>query len=130
MTDCEQREQNWVQHRFDCSIDSIYSALVQVIQDDVDKFNKLTADKKNGTQSFCCKKQNGALVIERPNEGDFVCVRKERDRIFVEQNESTIYELRKQWDCDKVDCRLMIGEQSYSIYQLSQRALIKLLFKD
>ena len=129
---------NWVKGRADCSLDLTFDALAQIVERDVKEANELPLNRHVG-RSFrfetCDEGTRTMLRVEQtsPITGDI------RPQVGFEKYSSYImvngggvqFSVRPRWDEGAQRCRLFIrdDDRAYEVWEISQRALIKLFFE-
>lgn len=132
-----EQPQNWIEKRADCTIDTLFEQLTKVIEQDVKRFNQLSQQRKFGTGSFCTKREEDKHILsvgkqtERgliSEQHNTVQVKQNTDSITAYFNQQAIFEVRPLWNQKTLTCDLMLGNEPHDVWQLSQMALIDLLF--
>ncbi len=136
MTEEERRQQNWVALRAKCTRQGVFDRLSDVIKCDVNKFNDLASEKRGnaifghtrkdrGTIGVGIKTSRGVLYGE---DADYVWLKITATSIEVYRKDALAFEVEQCWNDQTLDCDLLINDQCYSIWQISQKAIGDLLF--
>ena len=125
---------NWVKGRADCRLDLTFEALAQIVERDANVANELPSDRSFRFET-CDEGTQPIIRVEQtsPITGD------SRPQVVFEMHNSYImvngggvqFSVRPRWDECAQRCRLFIrdDDRAYGVWEISQRALIKLFFE-
>ena len=126
-------ERDWVQRRYNCTVDRIFEELVAVIRSDVDEFNKLAHEDD---QAGFNDEKEGRVVVYLDGmrailrkDADVIKVHVSRPIQIVKNTEPISFEVEPQWNEETMSCDLLIGEETVStMKQASQKIIGDVLF--
>ena len=122
---------SWVTKRAECNLDLIFEALSQIVTRDVGEMNALPESKRNGYTYKVETNSDGVFPIIRVGKvssaGEEVrAVFFQLKRDFIHTNASGNVHVR--WDQEANACQLLINENRYEVWQVSQWVLGPLFF--
>ena len=136
MTEEEDRQKKWVELRAACTRQGVFDQLVDVIKCDLKRFNALDPDKR-GSVTFGHERRdrktigiglNSSRGVLFGKEDDCVWLRATAIGIDVYRKEAVAFEIDQRWNEETLTCDMLIGDECYSIWQISQKAIGDLLF--
>ncbi|MDE0147045.1 MAG: hypothetical protein OXM58_01615 [Rhodospirillaceae bacterium] len=140
MTEEERRQRNWVAIRADCTVQGTFEQIVDTIERDVERFNKLDPAKRLQRTLRCERKNMSVLFVGRLNSQNDWVEEEESPGVKIEVRAATkihafhgkqcLFQTRHEWNEDTLACDLKIDGKCYSIWQVSQKAIGDLMFGD
>lgn len=132
----ECRQQDWVNLRAACTRQGVFDQIVAVIKDDLKRFNDLDPEKRQSVTFGHTRREwhtvgIGLKTIEGVRcgqEDDYVYLKATADSIKVYREESLVFEVDHRWNEETLSCGFLIGDETFSIWQISQKAIGDLLF--
>ncbi|MYH35647.1 MAG: hypothetical protein F4027_16390 [Rhodospirillaceae bacterium] len=121
-----ERESGWVKARFECTADSIFQALVFVMESDVASFNKLA-----GEEECTVNRVSEREVTFRRNHRvaavltDGVGMRAE---VYFNQSQVMRIDIKSKWNDVEMNCDLFIDDEQVSMHRASQKIIGHVLF--
>ena len=135
MTEEEQRQQEWVETRFNCTIETTFRELINVIRADLDQFNRLAEKSKRASRFYLDRIKTTHVEVKAGKDGepnwkseDCVKLILDNDTIEVYREDDCLFCLSQKWNPDLLDCDLIIDGEVFSIWAISQKALLNLMF--
>ena len=136
MTEEEDRQKKWVELRAACTRQGVFDQLVDVIKCDIKQFNSLDPDKRGSVTFDHTRKDRTTIGIGLKSsrgvlcgkEDDYVWLKATVTVIEVYRKEAVAFEIDQRWNEETLTCDLLIGDECYSIWQISQKAIGDLLF--
>ena len=122
-----ERESKWVKARFECTIDSVFEALVFVIESDVASFNKLAGKEEctvNRLNEHEVTFRRGSRVAAVQTNGAGLYA-----QLFLNRSQElkrTAIELK--WNDVEMNCDLFIDGEKVSLHRASQKIIGDVLF--
>lgn len=135
---------DWVKKRANCTISDNMMELVRRLKGDVQSFNGLES-RHRGKRKFQADFNNGDFVIKRmvevenehrqtfviedsEYENDVVIVRCTETTIFVSRNGKMNFEITPHWNSDTQACDLLIDDEVYPPWKVSEKILGDFMF--
>ena len=134
MTEEERRQENWVELRAACTEQGVFEQIADAIARDVDRFNKLSAQKRRNRNFKSSRKELTSIYVEQVNDDGSsvnrtgIGVEKSSAKIWVRRGVECLFEIEQDWNDDTLACDLKIDGKCYSVWQISQKAIGNLLF--
>ncbi len=132
----DKRHENWVEERANCTLQKMFNHLVGVMESDVQKYNELD-DELKGYYGNLKHEQKKCGSIRFVYSTPTVKMGTHRivkivnlNKIQVIQSDNILFTVRIEWNEDTLECDLKIDGKPYSIYQISQKVLGKMMFDD
>lgn len=130
MTETEQerfrRESGWVKARFECIGDSIFQALIAVMESDVASFNKLAGAEE------CAVSRNGGREVKFVRNQRVAAVLTDGSAIWAEvyfsAHQMSRIDIESKWNDAKMTCDLFIEREQVSMHRASQKIIGGVLF--
>ena len=135
---------NWVTVRGKCRIADTYKSIVEVVQQDVNAFNRMTEAQRAG-RFFQCVKQNDNMIIQRAKQfsvqgttkldrdpvhvQDEMLLHHDDNMIIAERGGQSRVEIVPCWNEDTLTCDLYVDDRSYPLWHISQKILGEFLFE-
>ena len=135
MTEEERRQQNWVELRADCTEQGIFDLIVNTVKRDVERFNKLPPQRRRD-RTFKLEQNEREIVIiaQVDDSGEWIRglmginIEKTGATIKVWRSRDCQFAVEQEWNEETLACDLKIDGKSYSVWQISQKAIGDLLF--
>lgn len=136
MAEEECRQKQWVELRAACTRQGVFDQIVDVIKSDIKRFNALDAEKRGSLTFDHDRKDRTTIGIGlKANRGvlcgkedDYVWLKVTATSIEVYRKDALAFETDHRWNEKTLTCDLLIGDECYSIWQISQKAIGDLLF--
>ena len=136
MTEEEDRQKKWVELRAACTRQGVFDQLVDVIKCDIKRFNALDAEKRRHAMFDHERKDRTTIAIGIKTsrsvlcgkDDDYVWLKATATVIEVYRKKALSFEIDHRWNEETLTCDLLIGDECYSIWQISQKAIGDLLF--
>ena len=140
---------NWVSRRASCTIDDVFQALLRRVEQDVTEIDRIRNDSevwtidritsaseiytRDGESPHVKDLDLYEFTVKGPTElghtpkAQFL---KEGHFIRVSNTTKNEFVIVPKWDHEATECRLVVDDKSLDLWQISQRALYPLFFKD
>lgn len=136
MTEEEERQRNWVELRAACDRQGVFDQLVEVIRCDLKRFNALDPEKRRSATFGHARRDRETVGIGLKTsrevllgkDDDYVWLKSTAVAIKVYRKDVLVFEVEHTWNEKTLSCDLLIGDEVYSIWQISQKAIGDLLF--
>ncbi len=124
---------NWVKQRASCTINDLFQALLSRLKADIEEKREVHPDSE-----FTVKRKVAGDVLEKvailgPKHlglTPIVELKKEGATIKVHGTEGEMFVVMPKWDQETAECLLLIDDKPLDLWQISQRALYPLFFRD
>ncbi len=128
MTDKErlERERDWVEARFRCTVDTVFKTLIAVIESDIGSFSKLSGN--NDCEIKHVDDRN--VTFSRMARVSTVSTNGRDIRAKHEFNGCELFkiEIASKWNEADMQCDLFIEGQKVSMHRASQKIIGSVLF--
>ena len=132
----EERQRNWVELRAACDQQGVFDQLVDVIKCDLKRFNALDPEKRRSVTFGHERKDRKTIGIGLKTSrevlfgkgDDYVWLKATATAIEVYRKEALAFEIDHRWNEETLTCDLLVDDEIYSIWQISQKAIGDLLF--
>ena len=130
----ERRQQRWVELRAACTVEGTFEQIADAIVRDVDRFNRLPAQKRLDRKFKFTRKELTSIYVQQVNDDGTdvdrtgIGVEKTSTRIWVRRGFDCMFEIAQEWNEGTLACDLKIDGECYSVWQISQKAIGDLLF--
>ena len=122
---------NWVERRANCDLAVVFEALHQIVQRDVEVAQKLPVERRGGCSFEIKTSIQGTRplfgVVKNSADGSFLeTVLFERRENHIEISSDVC--VRARWDESTGECRFVIDEQAYELWQISEKSSWPIVF--
>ena len=124
---------NWVNRRASCTINDVFEALLSRIEADIEEKKDVHPDSEFTIHRKVAGDVLEKVAIRGPKDlghTPIVELKKEGATIKVHGTESEMFVVTPKWDQETAECRLLIDDNPLDLWQISQRALYPLFFRD
>jgi hypothetical protein len=134
MTEGERRQQNWVELRAACTVQGTFEQIADTIERDVERFNKLPAQKRQDRKFKCSRQELSVISVNDVDDAGEITsrmgihVQKNSLKIRARRGYDLLFEIEHEWNERTLACDLKIDGEFYSVWQISQKAIGDLLF--
>lgn len=134
MTEAErlERERDWVEARFTCTVEAAFKTLVAIIESDIEKYNELS-----GHRTYEADHIDEKSVIFRPTNGDIATKsaslsvangRVMTASISINGTDLSKFQIKPEWNRREMHCDLYIGDEKVSMHRAGQKVIGDVLF--
>ena len=136
------REEDWVRARADCTLASLYSVITDRVSKDVRTFNALMQERKIKKHFIFVSEQAGMRVyageensdtrkdrwVYTPDESAYIEVRLAEDVIVATYGRENRIEVITRWNEVTLTCDFLIDDEVLPLSRISQKILGDFLF--
>ena len=124
---------NWVNRRASCTINDVFEALLSRIEADIEEKKDVHPDSE-----FTIARKAAGDVLEKVairgvkdlGHTPIVELKIENGTIKVHGTEHDVFHVTTLWDKDSAECTMLVDHKPLELWQISQRALYPLFFRD
>ena len=124
---------NWVKRRASYTVDDVFEALVCRLEADIEEKKDVHPDSDFTVHRKVVGEALEKVAIRGSKDlghTPIVELKKEGATIKVHGTESEKFVITPKWDQDTAQCSLLIDNKPFELWQISQRALYPLFFRD